>query len=430
MYIAALMGIVGLSSAAIAQYGPPHFSEHGRKVCTVAAGGTNSTDDAPAILDAFAECGRGGTVLFEDKTYYVNTVMNVSGLQDCYIDLRGTLVWSTDIQYWLNHSIGVGYQNQTTAFKLGGDRILFDGHGYANSSCKQAGTFDGNGGVWYKYAAGVSNMKGRPHALTLDGLTNSRVTGLNLLRSQMCHNSLFENILVNNTALDGSSSGNTDGADTFFSSHLTFRNWTVVSLDDSISFKANSTDITVTDSYFINGLGIAIGSIGQYKDQFETIERIKTDNIRFKNTLHAAYFKTWTGEQVNYPPNGGGGGLGYARNLSFTNLYGTSFRGGPFTISQCTTFAGAAGNCTDSKFEIGNFEIANFYGTASALNLTSFQCSAVKPCHDITIRNATLIKASNGATSPVGYLCDNLVNPIGFNCTGSPCIGKSATGQC
>lgn len=61
----------------------------------------------------------------------------------------------------------------------------------------------------------------------------------------------------------------------------------MVSKDDSISFKANSTDITVTDSLFINGLGIAIGSIGQYKDQFETIERIKADNIRFKNTLHA-----------------------------------------------------------------------------------------------------------------------------------------------
>jgi hypothetical protein len=82
-------------------------------------------------------------------------------------------------------------------------------------------------------------------------------------------------------------SGNTDGADSFFSSHLTFRNWTVQSLDDSISFKANSTDITLTDSTFINGLGIAIGSIGQYKDQFETIERVNVDNIRFRNTLHA-----------------------------------------------------------------------------------------------------------------------------------------------
>ncbi|ETS74085.1 Alpha-L-rhamnosidase rgxB [Pestalotiopsis fici W106-1] len=421
-----LVGLAALYGAA-AQYGPAHISRD-RKVCEVAASGTNATDDAPAILAAFDECGQGGTVLFtENTTYYVNSVMEVSGLQDCHVDIRGTLLWSTDIQYWLNNSLPVGYQNQSTAFKLGGDRVLIDGHGH--------GTFDGNGGVWYHYAAGISNLKGRPHALTLDGLNNSRVTGLQMLRSQMwtfsiirSHYSLFDNIFVNNTALDGSSSANTDGGDTFFSSHLTFRNWTVVSKDDSISFKANSTDITVTDSLFINGLGIAIGSIGQYKDQFETIERIKADNITFKNTLHAAYFKTWTGEQVGYPPNGGGGGLGYATNLSFTNLYGTSFRGAPFSISQCTTFSGTAGNCTSSKFELENIEFANFDGTAPSLKLASLQCSGVAPCHDITIRNVTL--ASNGETSPLSYLCGNVVDPIGWNCTGDACVGGSATGQC
>ncbi|KAK9419385.1 putative Pectin lyase fold/virulence factor [Seiridium unicorne] len=401
MQTSLLISLLGIISVAVAQYGPAQISKHDRKICTVAAGGTNATDDAPAILQAFEECGHGGTVLFEDTTYYVNSVMNVSGLKDCYIDFRGTLMWSTDVQYWLNYSLPVGYQNQSTAFKLGGDRVLFDGH--------SQGTFDGNGAVWYRYAAGISNLKGRPHALTLDGLTNSKVTGLNMLRSQMwtfsiihSHNSSFENIFVNNTALDGTSSANTDGADTIFSSHLTFRNWTVVSKDDSISFKANSTDIAVTDSLFINGLGIAIGSIGQYKDQFETIERIKADNIRFTNTLHAAYFKTWTGEQVGYPPNGGGGGLGHARNLSFTNLYGTSFRGAPFSVSQCTTFSGTDGNCTSSKFELGDIEFANFDGTAAKSTMASFQCSAVEPCHDISITNATL-----ATTSTIAYLCDN-----------------------
>lgn len=80
--------------------------------------------------------------------------------------------------------------------------------------------------------------------------------------------------------------------------------------DDSISAKANSTDITITNSTFYNGLGIAIGSIGQYKGAFETVERIHAKDINFIDTLHAAYFKTWTGEQVGYPPNGGGGGFG------------------------------------------------------------------------------------------------------------------------
>jgi hypothetical protein len=80
---------------------------------------------------------------------------------------------------------------------------------------------------------------------------------------------------------------NTDGADTIYSHHITFNNWTVQNGDDSISMKANSTDITITNSRFVNGLGIAIGSIGQYKDAFETVERLRVDNISYENTLHA-----------------------------------------------------------------------------------------------------------------------------------------------
>lgn len=80
---------------------------------------------------------------------------------------------------------------------------------------------------------------------------------------------------------------NTDGADTFFSSNIRFNNWTVYNGDDSISMKANSTDISVTNSRFYNGLGIALGSIGQYKGAYETIERLHFENISYYNTLHA-----------------------------------------------------------------------------------------------------------------------------------------------
>lgn len=51
--------------------------------------------------------------------------------------------------------------------------------------------------------------------------------------------------------------------------------------------KANSTDISVTNSKFYNGLGIALGSIGQYKGAFETMERLHFENISYFNTLHA-----------------------------------------------------------------------------------------------------------------------------------------------
>lgn len=63
-----------------------------RKTCTVIAGGSNATDDAPAIRQAFRDCGHGGTVLFSNTTYYVNTVMNITGLENCQIDIHGTLL--------------------------------------------------------------------------------------------------------------------------------------------------------------------------------------------------------------------------------------------------------------------------------------------------------------------------------------------------
>lgn len=63
-----------------------------RKTCIVQAGGANTTDDAPAIRAAFKKCGRHGKVVFDAKTYYVNSVLNVTGLEDVDIDVRGQLL--------------------------------------------------------------------------------------------------------------------------------------------------------------------------------------------------------------------------------------------------------------------------------------------------------------------------------------------------
>ncbi|POS77594.1 polygalacturonase [Diaporthe helianthi] len=401
------------------------------KTCTVKAGGSNATDDAPAIIEAFRECSQDATVIFEPTTYHINSVMNVTWLQNVKIDLQGTLLWGTNISYWLENSLPVGYQNQSTAFILGGDGITLDGHGH--------GTFNGNGDDWYRFIRqqpNSSNYPGRPHAITLDGLTNSVIHGVRFLRSQMwtmsiihSHNNTLDSIFVNNTGNTVQSS-NTDGADTFFSSDIRFNNWTVYNGDDSISMKANSTDISVTNSKFYNGLGIALGSIGQYKGAFETMERLHFENISYFNTLHAVYFKTWTNDQNGYPPNGGGGGLGYASNIVAKNLEMEGMRGGAFTISQCTRFSGApgVGNCTNSQFQIRDFEVQNARGTTKDKRVASFQCSAVAPCTDISLYDID-VKFSNGTAAP-GYLCGNVVNPQGFTCTGPPCVGGSATGGC
>lgn len=79
--------------------------------------------------------------------------------------------------YWLNNSLPVGYQNQSTAWILGGNNLKVNGYGY--------GTLNGNGDAWYAALGGTSNYPGRPHALTIANTTNLDFRGVQFIRSQM-----------------------------------------------------------------------------------------------------------------------------------------------------------------------------------------------------------------------------------------------------
>lgn len=175
------------------------------KVCVVepcADGG----DSAPAIIQAFQECGHNdgitthGTVLFKNTTYNIQSVMNTTGLSHVNVDLQGTLLWDTNIPYWLNNSLPVGYQNQSSAWLFGGNDIHWDGHGY--------GTLNGNGEVWYEYINGTNNYPGRPHQITYTGVTDCVFENIRFVQSQMwtmtviyAQNILLENIYVNSTGV-------------------------------------------------------------------------------------------------------------------------------------------------------------------------------------------------------------------------------------
>jgi hypothetical protein len=121
-------------------------------ICHVPAA-ANGADSAPAIEAAFKQCGRNGKVVFDNTTYSINSVMSITGLSNVEVDVRGTLLWSTNIDYWLKNSLPVGYQNQSSAFFFGGDQVWLHGHGY--------GTFDGNGQAWYDFTNGQSNYPRR-----------------------------------------------------------------------------------------------------------------------------------------------------------------------------------------------------------------------------------------------------------------------------
>lgn len=179
---------------------PPGFGSHGN-ICVVPSCGSN--DSAPAIIKAFQECGHSSgsersKVIFKNETYHVKQVMNTTGLRNVDIELHGTLLWDTNIPYWLNHSLPVGYQNQSSAWLFGGESVHWQGFGY--------GTLDGNGQVWYDFINGTNNYPGRPHQITITGTTDSVFEGVRFVQSQMwtmtiihSKNVLLEDIYVNST---------------------------------------------------------------------------------------------------------------------------------------------------------------------------------------------------------------------------------------
>lgn len=280
----------------------------------------DGTDDSPAILAAFRDCKRDSEIVFQNTTYNIARVMRVTDLENVKVEVHGTLLWSKDIQYWLENSLPIGpghdqnsyppaaYQNQTTAFILGGKKLHVEGFGY--------GTFDGNGQVWYDFVKGQSNYPNRPHAIVITA-TDSYFHGLRWVQPQMwtvtivsSQRVVLEDIYVNSTSHSNQPARNTDGANTMFSDSITFRRWEIDNGDDCIAFKANSTNMLVEDSILHGGNGIAVGSIGQYFGRFETVEDIVVRNVTMHGSKFATRIKTWTGEQNEWPPNGGGGGLG------------------------------------------------------------------------------------------------------------------------
>lgn len=66
------------------------FEKFGQS-CTVYPNG-NKTDDSPSILGAFRSCGLNGKISFINETYWIERVMNTTGLKNVEIDLKGTLL--------------------------------------------------------------------------------------------------------------------------------------------------------------------------------------------------------------------------------------------------------------------------------------------------------------------------------------------------
>ncbi|KAM0284302.1 hypothetical protein ACHAQH_002096 [Verticillium albo-atrum] len=390
----------------------------GRQVCYVQPD-SNGGDDAPAILGAFNDkCRRKSVIILPGPLYHINTPMNTTDLEDVVIEQYGRLLWSDDLDYWLSVSMPINFQNQSTVWNFGGDRVVWQGHG--------VGTMDGNGQVWYDWARGRGNLAHRPMNINIKGLHDSVLKGLRFVQSQMWtmtiqHSShlLLEDIYVNSTSSSEHNTLNTDGADTMYSDDITFRRWRVTNGDDAIALKANSTNISVYDSEFWHSTGIAVGSMGQFLGEHEHFENFHVRNVTMHNVIRACYFKTWTGRQIGYPPNGGGGGTGHARNVVLEDITLDGTRATPLHIWQCESYNGHAGHeCDTSRFKISDVVWRRFKGTAGAdIDRAGwFKCSAgAGGCSNVTVEDWD-VRAEGKDELLDKWYCDNMNAHVGFEC--------------
>jgi galacturan 1,4-alpha-galacturonidase len=170
-------------------------------------------DDAPSIREAFDQCGKNGRVIFEPGVFNVGQVLNTTGLVNCDVILKGELRFSTDIPYWLSHSIWVIYQNQHTAWLFGGENVTFN--------VEEGGFYNGNGQAWYTQNRNRANQLGRPISMTVYQSKNLTVDGLSFIQPQFwavhvweSEQVVFRNIYVSAISNDQWGTVNTDGADT------------------------------------------------------------------------------------------------------------------------------------------------------------------------------------------------------------------------
>ncbi|KAE8153670.1 Putative galacturan 1,4-alpha-galacturonidase A [Aspergillus avenaceus] len=372
--------------------------------CTVRPLG-HGHDDVPNILYAVEKCGQtaGGRIsLPAPYTYRVNQRMTTH-LEGSLLNIYGALFFSDDINYWVNNSYRVDFQQQSTAWRI-------TGHDYVVDGGPHRGGIDGNGQLWYTWAKGGSNVFGRPMPLHVLNSTRAVLRNIAIRQPQFwavlvessSHIEL-DNFYVNATNSDPDATDdtqwiqNTDGIDTYRSDNVRITNWVYEGGDDAVAFKPNSTNIYVENVTVYGGPGIAFGSLGQYPDRYDIVENITVKNVSFQPSFQRAmnsgiYFKSWIGVNYGVPPNGGGGGHGYVRNVTVEDITFKDVQL-PIYIDTCLSYLfneNVTQFCDTSTYRFDDLRFRNIHGNGLATptdytgrNITfavSLICSEAAPC--------------------------------------------------
>ncbi|OJJ47727.1 hypothetical protein ASPZODRAFT_63155 [Penicilliopsis zonata CBS 506.65] len=392
---------LGLSNARSAPLGHrldrSILRQQSQSSCTPSAGGSESTDDTPAIAAAIASCGDGGTIVIpEGTTYYLNSYLSFAGCADCIFQLEGLLQFTSNTTYW---------NGRTAMIEVSGIS------GLTIESTTGAGIMDGNGqDSWDLFAEDSSYA--RPTLLYITGSSDITVKGFQQKNPPNVFNSVSggsTNIIFSNLEMDATSNSdnpaaNTDGFDVGESTYVTIKDVKVTNDDDCVAFKPSSNYVTVETVECIGSHGISVGSLGEDGDNW--VKNIYVSNATMINSTKAAGIKTY--------PSGGSHGTSTVTNVTFTG----------FTVDNCdyaVQIQSCYGETTDYCEEYpGNATLTDVYfegfsGTTSTAYepvTANLDCGADGTC-DVQLVDYTVV-SSDGESE---VLCANTSSDLGVTCT-------------
>jgi galacturan 1,4-alpha-galacturonidase len=198
------------------------FSPARHKTCHVKSHG-NGRDDSKYILQAFRKCSPGGHVVFDkDKVYTIGKAMDIRFLKrvdvGMYVTVRGSIaciymylvvirgkiVMTNDIDYWLANSFKYAFQDTSSFIQIGGTDVNIYG----------GGEIDGNGQAWWDARMDNKTIQ-RPILVTYMDFHGGSVSNINLRNSpnwfQLVYNSsdiVFDSMYLNASSTNSNPTAN------------------------------------------------------------------------------------------------------------------------------------------------------------------------------------------------------------------------------
>ncbi|RAL48261.1 hypothetical protein DM860_005685 [Cuscuta australis] len=334
------------------------------------------TDASQAFRHAWsAACGSRDpvTIYVPDGTFFVRQGRFAGPCRNTKIEfrIRGTLVAPSDYDVIGSAGSWLAFE-QVDGVSVHGGKL--SGQGAAIWACKRSGKNCPNG------ATNLSFTKAK----------NILVSGVTSQNSQMfhlvingCHNVTLQHIRIAAPA----ASPNTDGIHVQFSSAVTLRHSAIATGDDCISIGPGTANLSMQNLTCGPGHGISIGSLGREKRE-EGVENITLEGGTLKDTQNGVRIKAW-----GKPSNG------FVKSVVFKDLTMVNVLN-PILIDQ--NYCPRHHNCPRqaSGVRISDVTYEDIKGTSASEVAVKFECSKVKPCKGITMKDVKLsFKESGGGNA-------------------------------